>query len=84
MTKTSIKATADAASPASKISQVIALLERTEGATLQDMIEATNWLPHTTRAALTGLRKKGYQIARATVEDVTRYTLVGRSEPDAE
>jgi hypothetical protein len=26
------------------------------------MIEATGWLPHTTRAALTGLRKRGYAV----------------------
>jgi len=70
--------------PASKISTVIALLGRTEGATLADMIAATNWLPHTTRAALTGLRKKGYQIARTAVDGVTRYTLVGSVESEAQ
>ena len=30
----------------SKIASVIALLERTEGATLAEMIGATGWLPH--------------------------------------
>jgi len=25
-------------------------------------VAATDWLPHTTRAALTGLRKRGYQV----------------------
>jgi len=69
--------------PASKISTVVALLGRTERATLEDMIDATGWLPHTTRAALTGLRKKGYQIARAMVDGVTCYTLVGKIEPEA-
>ena len=28
------------------------------------MVSATGWLPHTTRAALTGLRKRGYRIER--------------------
>jgi len=28
------------------------------------MVEATGWLPHTTRAALTGLRHKGYGLAK--------------------
>jgi Protein of unknown function (DUF3489) len=28
------------------------------------LIAVTGWLPHTTRAALTGLRKRGYEIAR--------------------
>jgi hypothetical protein len=27
------------------------------GATLNALVKATGWLPHTTRAALTGLRK---------------------------
>src|SRR5829696_6981469 len=46
----------------SKRAQIIALMQT--GATLNDMVEATGWLPHTTRAALTGLRHKGYAIAR--------------------
>lgn len=81
MTKTSTNAVQVA--PASKISTVIALLGRTEGATLEDMVAATHWLPHTLRASLSGLRKKGYQIARTTVDGVTRYTLVGKIEPQA-
>src|SRR5688572_7801679 len=32
---------------------VIGLLQRKEGATLADLVAATGWLPHTTRAALT-------------------------------
>jgi Protein of unknown function (DUF3489) len=48
----------------SKISRVIGLLQRDSGATLDEVIAATGWLPHTSRAALTGLRKRGYAIAR--------------------
>ena len=46
-----------AAAPARerKIDKVLGLLQRPEGATLAELIEATGWLPHTTRAALTGL-----------------------------
>src|SRR5215207_3691899 len=39
----------------SKRAQIIALMQGMAGATLNDMVEATGWLPHTTRAALTGL-----------------------------
>ena len=39
-----------------KQARVIALLERETGATLAKLVAATSWLPHTTRAALTGLR----------------------------
>src|SRR5271166_414587 len=45
-----------------KIAQVIELLQRREGATLAELVAATGWLPHTTRAALTGLRKRGYAV----------------------
>jgi hypothetical protein len=48
----------------SKQGQIIALMTRKTGATLEDMVEATGWLPHTTRAALTGLRRKGYGLAK--------------------
>lgn len=50
--------------PGSKQALVISLLERPTGATLDDLIKATGWLPHTTRAALTGLRHKGHAIER--------------------
>ena len=45
-----------------KIAQVIELLQRGDGATLAELVAATGWLPHTTRAALTGLRKRGYPV----------------------
>jgi predicted transcriptional regulator of viral defense system len=41
---------------------VIELLRRADGATILDLTQATEWLPHTTRAALTGLRKRGYAV----------------------
>ena len=47
----------------SKLARVIALLERDPGATIEELIAATGWLAHTTRAALTGLRKRGYAVA---------------------
>jgi hypothetical protein len=49
----------------SKQALVISLLSRAKGATLDQLVFATGWLPHTTRAALTGLRKKGRAIAKS-------------------
>jgi hypothetical protein len=46
----------------SKLALVIEHLQRADGATLIDLTQATGWLPHTTRAALTGLRKRGYAV----------------------
>jgi hypothetical protein len=60
----------------SKISLVVDLLRREQGASLDEMVEVTCWLPHTTRAALTGLKKKGHVIDKAKVDGVTRYTIV--------
>jgi len=57
----------------SKISKVIALLERQEGATLDEMVAATGWLPHTARAALTGLKKKGQTIERSKRGETSCY-----------
>jgi hypothetical protein len=46
----------------SKQALIIGLIPREEGATLTDITAATGWLPHTTRAALTTLRHKGYAL----------------------
>lgn len=48
-----------------KLSDVIALLEREGGASIDELTAATGWLAHTTRAALTGLRKRGLLVERA-------------------
>jgi hypothetical protein len=47
----------------SKLAQVVELLHRDHGATTAELIATTGWLAHTTRAALTGLRKRGYAVA---------------------
>ena len=52
-----------------KIGIVIEMLERDAGATIYELVAATGWLPHTTRAALTGLRKRGLEIDRRKVKD---------------
>lgn len=59
----------------SKIDQALVLLRRERGASLAELVETTGWQPHTARAALTGLRKKGHTIAKDSVDGVTRYTI---------
>jgi hypothetical protein len=51
----------------SKLALVIEHLQRADGATIIDLTHATGWLPHTTRAALTGLRKRGYAVIRERI-----------------
>jgi hypothetical protein len=57
-----------------KISNVIELLEQDSGVTIDEIIAITGWLPHTSRAALTGLRKRGYALV-SDRSDRTRSTV---------
>jgi len=54
--------------PGSKLDRVLGLLRAETGATLAELIAATGWLPHSARAVLTGLRKRGYQLTLARGE----------------
>lgn len=60
---------------APKSEQFIALLSRREGATIAELTAAMNLLPHSARAALTGLRKKGYSVIKSTRDGGTCYSL---------
>jgi hypothetical protein len=64
---------------------ILTLLQRQQGATIDDLVAATQWLPHTTRAALTGLRKKGYEIAKDKGESgKTVYRIKAEADPSKE
>ena len=67
--------TSNAATP-TKHQRVIDLLTRDDGASLRELSLLTNWLPHSTRAFLTGLKKKGYTITSEKAEGVRRYRTV--------
>jgi len=56
-----------------KQARVLDLLRREQGASVQELVHATGWLPHTTRAALTGIRKRGISVDKTKVDGVTRY-----------
>ena len=45
-----------------KIDAVLRLLSRPGGASIIALQKATGWRPHSVRAALTGLRKKGHDV----------------------
>ena len=78
--------TFDAASPSTatpgantKSALVLSMLRRESGATIDELTHATSWLPHTTRAALTGLRQKGHVIEKRKRGEVTCYHLEGQA-----
>ena len=64
---------------ATKQDLVLKMLQREGGVPLSAIVDATGWLPHTARAALTGLRKKGYDVARSKVVSETRYAVAAVS-----
>jgi uncharacterized protein DUF3489 len=77
------RAVGDAAPrPGSKLARVIDMLAARGGATIDALVKATDWLPHTTRAALTGLRKRGYRIEKERGKDgKTAYRIVAGGSP---
>lgn len=50
------------AKPKTKKAQLIQMLNRKAGADVATISKKLGWLPHTTRAALTGLRKSGFEL----------------------
>lgn len=74
-TKTNETEVGKAPTRTSKIDDVIALLRREEGATLAEITGPTGWQPHSARAVLTGLRKKGHTILKSKREDATCYRI---------
>jgi hypothetical protein len=48
--------------PGSKQAQLITMLMQPNGKSIDELSHAFGWLPHTTRAAITGLRKGGYAV----------------------
>ena len=57
-----------------KQAMLIEMLKRPEGATIQQVVEATGWLPHTVRGAIAGALKKrlGLSVVSEKIEGVGR------------
>ena len=62
--------------PPTKNQQVIDLLSRQGGTTLDEMSTLANWLTHSTRSFLTGLKKKEHVIESDKIDGVRRYRIV--------
>jgi hypothetical protein len=64
----------------SKIGKVLAKLSTDKGATIGELMTATVWLEHTTRAALTGLRHRGYvlSLSRRERDDASVYRIAAQ------
>lgn len=69
-----------------KAVQLRAMLEAPGGASLTALMAATGWQAHTVRAALSGLRKGGTELAREKRDGNTVYRIVSlgaKNEPAA-
>ena len=62
--------------PAGKMGVLLDAVARPKGATLDELTKASGWLPHTTRAALTRLRQRGFDVRIATTGARKAYHLV--------
>lgn len=66
-----------AAKHTTKKAAISSLLRRSEGADIDELMKATDWLAHSVRATLTGLRKAGDEIVRSTdAHGASRYRIV--------
>ena len=63
----------------SKQSQMIVLLKRSEGATIEELISAIGWQAHSIRGAMSGLLKKrlGLVIVSEVKEGIRVYRIMG-------
>lgn len=52
--------------PGTRQAQLLELLQREEGADVDEMVQLTGWQPHSVRAMLTGFRKRGVEVTRTT------------------
>ena len=66
--------------PDSKMAQVLHLLGQKDGVSLADLGQLTGWQPHSIRAALSGLRKRGYVVEHAIRDGAAHYYLVGAAQ----
>ena len=65
----------------SKLDKVTALLSRPQGATVQELMDATTWQQHTVRSTLSTLgKKRGYRIVSSKEEGKERvYKIEGEA-----
>jgi len=66
---------ADKLPPLTKSATIITAMSGTAGATLGEICSITTWQPHSARAFLSGLRKKGHNILKTSRDGATCYHI---------
>jgi hypothetical protein len=72
---------ADQPPASTKRAKLIAMLERPEGASVAEIGQRLGWLPHTVRAAITGLRQAGREVTRSKDADDRSVYRLAALEP---
>lgn len=69
-----------------KLATLIKLLERPEGATIDDMVAATGWQKHSIRGAMSGflVKKRGLVVTSVKEGGIRRYNLANNLSKPAE
>ena len=79
--KTAVAKTKSAPAPkcGTKLTSIIALMRRAKGATVQEMMKATDWQPHSVRGAISGAIKKklGLEVISERVDETRTYRIAG-------
>ena len=71
---------ADRPRASTKRAVLIGMLERPEGAPVAEIGQRLGWLPHTVRAAITGLRHAGREVTR--IKDATSRSVYRLAPPE--
>lgn len=65
----------DAPPAPTKADRLLSMLQTRDGVSIEELSTAFGWLQHTTRPAVTGLRKKGHAVTRTEQGSVTVYRI---------
>ncbi len=78
-----MKPTNDVPARETKLTKVIELLSRPEGAAIDQIVEATGWQKHTVRSAISHAlgKKRGYQIVSEKPKDGKRVYKIAPPKP---
>jgi hypothetical protein len=74
--------TAKEPKPLSKKAIMLEMLERPEGASIQQLQDATGWQQHSVRGALVNLKNKDKKPVISAVEDGTRRYRLGQPQTE--
>lgn len=66
----------------SKAERVLQMLQREAGAAMAQLMEATGWQEHSVRAAITGIKKRGYQVVRRRDGENSTWAIVSQASAE--